>query len=85
LLYLVDEGESGAEDGPFSEVTGRLGIPFPEGEEESVDMTEVDIFNSSRGFEDSGVVAGVSMTVAEGVVVDVVELVGPNDGDDGAA
>jgi len=65
-------------------VTGRFAMPFPEGEEESVDMTEVEIFNSSRGFEESGVVAGVSMTVAEGVVVEV-ELVGPNAGDPGAA
>ena len=65
-------------------MTGRFAMPFPEGEEESVDMTEVEIFNSSRGFEESGVVAGVSMTVAEGVVVEV-ELVGPNAGDPGAA
>ena len=58
-------------------------FPGPGGEEESVDMTDVDIFNSSRGFVDPGVVAGVSMTVLAGVVLEV-ELVGPEDGDPGA-
>ena len=48
-------------------------------------MTDVDIFNSSLGCVavDSGVVAGVSMTVWAGVLVEV-ELVGPEDGDPGA-
>jgi hypothetical protein len=46
-------------------------------------MTDVEIFRSSRGMPASGVVAGVSIIVCAGVVVEVV-LVGPEDGDPGA-